>query len=170
MKKKAKTNPFAWVFFALIVSLLMVVAWAAMRPDPPAPVQVKIETPTGTAPVNLVADEKAIGEAARRDLEAVEREWTDTIKLASSTSRIALAPIVKDLQEQARTIAELELSACLEPARPFLAENRNEVVAGFLSFMQDGSDANAILSDHLDNAARARRNYVMVIDGCSTDP
>lgn len=70
-------------------------------------------------------------------LNAIENRWDDTYTLASSTSRIALATPVSNLQDIKRDLAQVELSECLSPAREALSAYMDSHINNFLKFMSD---------------------------------
>lgn len=70
-------------------------------------------------------------------LNAIESRWDDAHTLASSTSRIALATPVSNLQEIKRDLAQIEISECLIPAREALSAYMDSHINNFLKFMSD---------------------------------
>ena len=70
-------------------------------------------------------------------LNNIESRWEDAYTLASSTSRIALATPVSNLQEIKRDLAQIEISECLIPAREALSAYMDSHINNFLKFMSD---------------------------------
>lgn len=70
-------------------------------------------------------------------LNNIESRWEDTYTLASSTSRIALATPVSNLQDIKRDLAQAELSECLNPAKKALGSYMDSHIKDFLKFMSD---------------------------------
>ncbi len=69
------------------------------------------------------------------DLTKIENRWVDTYDLASSTSRIALATPVSQLQEVKRDLLAVEVSECLTPAKEALSAYMDMYIKNFLYFM-----------------------------------
>ena len=69
------------------------------------------------------------------DLTKIENRWVDTYDLASSTSRIALATPVSQLQEVKRDLLTVEVSECLTPAKEALSSYMDMHIKNFLYFM-----------------------------------
>lgn len=70
-------------------------------------------------------------------LNNIEQRWIDTSTLISSTSRIALAPQVANLQEMKRDLNVIEVSECLTPAKNELNEYMEMEIDVYLKFMAD---------------------------------
>lgn len=70
-------------------------------------------------------------------LNNIEQRWIDTSTLISSTSRIALAPQVANLQEMKRDLNVIEVSECLTPAKNELNEYMEMEIDIYLKFMAD---------------------------------
>ena len=69
------------------------------------------------------------------ELRAVEQRWEDALKLAHSTSRIALSNQVATLQSIRRDVKSIPVGKCLEPAGRKLSEHMDAMIDGFLLFM-----------------------------------
>lgn len=91
------------------------------------------------AGMRTAADGHRVPAASAEDLRAVaavQRRWADAMRLAESTSRIALPPVVADLQAQRRALDELTLGACMRAAVDAgLARQMDETIALYLAFM-----------------------------------
>ena len=70
-------------------------------------------------------------------LNNIEQRWIDASTLISSTSRIALAPQVANLQEMKRDLNVIEVSECLTPAKNELNEYMEMEIDIYLKFMAD---------------------------------
>lgn len=75
-------------------------------------------------------------------LNAIEINWDDAHALASSTSRIALAAPVSELQNIRRDLEKLEVSECLIPAKEALISYMDSNIANFLKFMANDDSIN----------------------------
>ena len=152
---------------AVIAALLVgAVVYKKTHPrDDSQPVIVQAVSGNSVVVVHKNDDADAL-KIALDDLKKRDRRWEDSVALAMRTSRIALAPVVADMQNQSRELEGLSLPKCLSTAKPYLIENRVETVNGFLTFMS-GSRADALAAEHAENAVRATRNYQMVIESCS---
>ncbi|ENU87730.1 hypothetical protein F972_02996 [Acinetobacter sp. CIP 102529] len=91
--------------------------------------------------VEVEAKDKGVEE-----LNNIENRWVDTYDLASSTSRIALATPVSQLQEVKRDLLTTEVSECLKPAKEALSSYMNMHIKNFLNFMADQEISNSISS------------------------
>ncbi|HEE9891508.1 TPA: hypothetical protein R8G29_005003 [Citrobacter freundii] len=86
------------------------------------------------------------------ELTNIENRWADAYTLASSTSRIALATPVSQLQEIKRDLLTTEVSECLKPATEALSSYMNMHINNFLYFMANEnvspSDSNPKLVEY----------------------
>jgi hypothetical protein len=90
-------------------------------------------------------------------LTAIEQRWADGIKLASSTGRGALSNPVANLQQIKRDLSLVQVSKCLEDAKPKLESHMENIIAGFFEFMHErkySSDA------AMERATEAMTEYV----------
>jgi len=67
-------------------------------------------------------------------------EFADTVEVASSTPRVALAPVVQDLQRIKRDVADIPAPSCARSASNLIIRGMDGVVNGFVDFMADVSD------------------------------
>ena len=81
---------------------------------------------------------KRIDQASQR-LTGIATRWDDANKLASTTSRIALATPVAELQEIKREANSLSVPACLSKAKADLVSSMNATIDAYLTFMGDAS-------------------------------
>lgn len=106
--------------------------WGLLAKLQPTPTN----TPTPTAvPCSVQAAEFVA------DLEEYFDDWDDTVNLAESTSRIALSPVVSDLQALRREISDLDPPACAGDILAPYIEYTDYTIAGFLNFMENEPDA-----------------------------
>jgi hypothetical protein len=92
--------------------------------------------PTPTPPCTGPELDEFIG-----DFEALVERWDDTTQLAGSTGRIALSPIVAEMQEIRREVKELNGPWCVEETRSLTMEYMDEFIDGYLAFMAQESDS-----------------------------
>jgi hypothetical protein len=98
--------------------------------------------PTET-PIPLVLDDLCPPDQREQFLEQSDRlliEFVDAYELASSTSRIALSPVVGKMQELYRQIEELDATACGELAQSQMLAGARAAIDAFLAFMQQKPD------------------------------
>lgn len=76
-----------------------------------------------------------------KDADALTTEWTDAVKLASSTSKISLAPQVAQLQALRRKLTDLQVPQCALVYRDSLAAHMDATIEMFLAFMRGESSA-----------------------------
>lgn len=87
----------------------------------------------GPCGVNVVAK-------STEEIDALIADWDDAFSLASSTSRIALASPVGELQGLASDARDLEVPACLQEVQEHLEDGMEKAVEGFLAFMSEEPD------------------------------
>lgn len=131
----------------------------------PAPVSVAIEQLDGSRTrLTLRPDRRRGITEEGRQLEAVLMRWQDLEQLASSTPRIQLAVVLRDMQAVKREVAEMPLPACVEPGREFLFQMMAHRIDGILSFVgQKTFEQDLNFAD----ADRAARNWAAVKGACS---
>ncbi len=76
-------------------------------------------------------------------LQAILTRWDDQNKLASQTSRIALAMPVSELQKMRRETEALMVPTCLKNAKTNLTNAMNSTIDGYLAFMGSSDDTTA---------------------------
>jgi hypothetical protein len=77
---------------------------------------------------------------AEAQLQAILNRWDDQNKLASQTSRIALAIPVSELQKMRRETEALMVPSCLKNAKINLTNGMNSTIDGYLAFMGNSDD------------------------------
>jgi hypothetical protein len=122
-----------------------------------AATQEAIDTPT-PQPSTLCSEEAADFLEASDDL--VER-WFDALEIADSTPRMSLADPLRDLQALKRELADLEAPRCASSAKVALGRHMEDVIDGFLLFMQDEPDST--VSAKFDDASAQMDNYIVAV-------
>lgn len=93
-------------------------------------------------------------------------EFLDTLDVAGSTSRIALSPIVQDMQDIRREVQEIPSPDCAKYEVAELISGMDYFIDGFLSFMSgDESVANRNLEMGDQAMARAIRALTALASG-----
>ena len=102
-----------------------------------------------------------------RELGSISQRYEDAFKLATSTSKIMLAPQVELLQSIKREADIISVPKCMEKLKGFVISAFNNGIEGFLAFMQDKGDAvvNSFFeqSSKDSNAAVAEMNNIAAI-------
>ena len=62
-------------------------------------------------------------------------KFSDTTKLANSTARIALAPIVRDMQQIRRDMIDIPSPQCAKPAVLLISEGTDLIVNNYIRFI-----------------------------------
>lgn len=97
------------------------------------------------------------------DLQAIKKRWDDGLKVASSTSRIALSGPAMNLQQIRRDLDGVKTSECLKDAKLALAEGMDATISGVLAFMGDsGSGGVGIAVGSL-----GTKRYDNIVEECS---
>lgn len=99
----------------------------------------------------------------RKELGGFLQVWSDDVKLAGSTARIALPNVIAKLQEDRRKLEEMQATPCVTFAQAYLYASMDDTINGFLSFM--GKDET--MSSYYAN--RANKNlevFEQKIDSC----
>lgn len=72
--------------------------------------------------------------------DALNKRWADAVTLAGSTPRIALGPVVADMQAIQRETAALTVPECVGNLNELLMQSMDPITTGVLLFMQ-GADS-----------------------------
>jgi type II secretory pathway pseudopilin PulG len=86
------------------------------------------------------AQEKSQNDALKSSLKTVDdlvSRWDDAVKVASTSSRIALPGPVGILQATRREAEQLAVPPCLDEAKVQLVKSMNNTIEGFLVFMRN---------------------------------
>jgi hypothetical protein len=98
------------------------------------------------------------------ELNNIESKWQDSLRVASSTSRIALSGPLMQMQSIKRELDSIYVSSCLKEAKKSLAEHMEKSISAFLSFMQGNEK---ISEEMLRQARLSLRGYQGGISVCS---
>src|SRR5579871_1408916 len=96
-----------------------------------APAPTASPTPTSGPALCTSADGKTVSD----QLAQFATEWDDALKLAASTSRIALASPVSQLQRIRRDVQAQTWPDCATKAKELLVASMSATVDGYLAFM-----------------------------------
>lgn len=159
------TNPLTLI--AIIVgAAVALLAWREFNTTPPLPPRtIQLEsTATTTTEVPIKADDDtAAFKAAIAQIEARDTRWKDAVNLALRTPRINLVTVVQDMQAQVRSNESFDFPSCMQPGKPYWLDSQRSVLGALMNFM---SDSKADPTTAIDDAARERRNFEMVLDAC----
>lgn len=75
--------------------------------------------------------------ATNKSLDALIGRWQDTVKVAGTTSRIALSGPVTAMQGLRREAEQLTVSPCMDQAKGHLVQHMGGTIEGFLVFMRN---------------------------------
>lgn len=93
-----------------------------------------------------------------------DRRWLDLSRLAASTARIALPPIVQEMQTQRRELEAMKIGGCRADAHAALVMAVGAEVDMYLAFMtQRGMDELTLRQA----AKKSRAEYADEMDACS---
>ncbi len=73
-------------------------------------------------------------------LQKVLDQWNDGIALASSTSRLNLAPVIARLQEIKQSVSVLDPPECAVPLSVSIIQSMDAEIAVYLAFMRNASE------------------------------
>jgi len=76
-----------------------------------------------------------------RDIDPLVDEFLDTWQVAESTSRIALSPLVRDMQRAHRELQDVAPPECAEDGSNRLILGVGSIIDGFIAFMGEEDDA-----------------------------
>jgi hypothetical protein len=123
----------------------------------------------GCSPVNTYCPEEEAKYGIDTFLDIGER-WDDAINLAFSTSRIALADQISNLQDIKRETNNLELPECLHASRSYYVMGMEDSIEGFILFMTEGSEAEISRKfDSADTNFLGASIYLAEIESCLPD-
>jgi hypothetical protein len=106
-------------------------------------------------------------QTASEKLTDQNQAFDDAYNIASSTSRIALAQPVAELQSILRETEIVPVPACMEVAKTELTLSMDAAVKGFLAFMADESDSEigALFDVSVDHLMRFS-DEMLAVDDC----
>ena len=68
-------------------------------------------------------------------------EWDDTNKLAGSTARMSLAPVIAQLQDIRRRVEDVTYPQCASGVRQLMLDYMDGTIEGYLAFLSQESDS-----------------------------
>ena len=133
-------NIFTKIAVVIALTLLGVFIAAAIRF-----VRIPVYAVKSTAAQTITLVDNALSctreaQAYRSSLAPILSEWSDAEKLANSSPRIALPPVVSQLQSIRRKMNNLTPGSCVETVHTNFIGSMDESIAGFLSFMSQEPD------------------------------
>jgi hypothetical protein len=141
------------VWWAFDSGLLHLGATAA---EPTVIVTVPLPAPAATSTPTLslasiptwTPTSRPVSDSCRSDtlryinrIQPLMAEFSDTMEVAGSTPRIALSPIIQDLQRIRRDIIDVPAPDCAQRAANLLISGMNNVINGFVDFVGEAGDA-----------------------------
>lgn len=148
------------IFFAILMTLLLSgcsspAVSSVQSPTPantPTPMPTNTSAPTNTpvptntpaapattAPTNTPATCADQANLFLKEGQRLYDQWRDTAELAAHTSRIALSPVVTQLQDLRRQWRALPAPPCAKPAQTAVEKYMDSVVTGYLGFMSESA-------------------------------
>jgi hypothetical protein len=100
----------------------------------------------------------------RAKLDDIMNRWNDNSVVASRTSRIALAPVVKDMQALRREANDLRVTPCLTKAQANMLAGMDSELNAYLDFM---ADSKAELTKDFIGKYEAHAKYYEIIVKCT---
>lgn len=82
-------------------------------------------------------------------VDSTHERWIDAVKVAQSTSRIALSTPVAALQSIRRETQELTVPPCMDDAKTTLLSSMDLTIEGFFTFMTNKGDIGSLLAGEL---------------------
>ena len=174
-RRRQPRNLWPWIAGALVLFVggALILKESARPPVPVAAETVTTNGDVGSATAASQPRFLDIGRGRELDalprLETAERRWADAVQLASSTSRIALAPVIGDMQAQRRDIDATPMPPCLTNAVAHFKSSMDQTLASFFAFMQEDNKLvrDALASEHAQLAADAMARYRTVKSSCT---
>jgi hypothetical protein len=103
-------------------------------------------------------------------VEPLLTEFGDTVKIANSTPRISLPPVIQELQQLRRSISDIPAPRCALGAASLLVTSLDEIINAMISFLGDESEKS--ISRQFDQGVLDMRNaneqLVALADGRPT--
>jgi len=128
-----------YLFFASLIGLLVLSSCTSGSGEIPAEATNTPE-PTNT-PKPKVACPQADVESYVDELELVLEEWEDTTTRAGSTSRIALSPVIGELQDVRRNTRRIDRPECADYLNDLIIVAMERDIDSFISFLSQDSDS-----------------------------
>jgi hypothetical protein len=96
------------------------------------------------------------------ELDQVAGRWDDANALAGSTSRIALSPVISQLQEIRRQASELQPPGCAKMVRSYLVDYMDTTIEAYMMFMADETES--AINKKFESAGRSFDLYIKEIN------
>jgi hypothetical protein len=116
-------------------------SFTAQTAAPAEPVDTPTPRPTSTPTTPRVS---ALCQSQTQDylaqIQPLLEEWDDAVAVANSTARIALSPMVRDLQGIQRDVEDVIVPDCARHGSALLTEGMDSIIDAFIAFMGDESD------------------------------
>ena len=106
-------------------------------------------------------------EVDKAKLQDIKARWESTRTLANSTARIALAPIVRDLQAERQELEKLNVTKCLTPAKDKLLTAMKINEEGFLAFMSDADLGKLVAQIKVEDVQKNIDDYTRISSMCN---
>ena len=116
----------------------------------PLSIAAPASAPHGCDAADIRAYLKAVREVSSR--------FDDAVTLASSTSRIALSPVISEMQTARREAQAAEVPPCTVKAQTALVAYMDATIGAFVLFIGDASDAE--VTSAINEAVRLMDAYV----------
>ncbi len=166
-KKKRSRIPFLIALSILALSAGAIAAYLTQSKSPVATLssvaKIIAEPTSSLNAVRAKAKDCTVEsrDAFVKDANRINEVFEDNFVLAGGTSRIALAPIVADMQGAARDLKALPVDDCGKLVRDALATAYDDAIDVFLAFMRDdsGSTGLIMIGTQLQSAYRSLLAY-----------
>lgn len=139
-----------------------------------APLNQETQTASATATsASMVANKEVevklvnYEEVDKAKLQDIKARWESTRALANSTSRIALAPIVRDLQAERQELEKLNVTKCLTPAKDKLLTAMKINEESFLAFMNDADLGKLVAQVKVEDVQKNIDDYTRISSMCN---
>ena len=106
-------------------------------------------------------------EVDKAKLQDIKVRWESTRTLANSTARIALAPIVRDLQAEKQELEKLNVTKCLTPAKDKLLTAMKINEESFLAFMNDADLGKLVAQIKVKDMQKNIDDYTRISSMCN---
>lgn len=136
-------NSRRWAIVATTVVVIFILGIIAVSKStksvPGSPLAILQPQPTSAMDYVRKKADKCTGDSRDsfiKQANRIHQVFEDNFVLALSTSRIALSPVVGEMQRALRDLRQLATDACGEVTRSHLADAYEEAIGVFLSFMK----------------------------------
>lgn len=90
---------------------------------------------------------------AHKLFEEIEDKWRDELKLADSTSRMALPDRIATLQEIRRELSDQKWPDCAAKAKESLTKSMDSMIEGFITFL-DSDNSDLLVNLHIEEGVK----------------